>query len=89
MNARDISKAIFKLRPNAEFSFEDNDYSTIKWYVLKGDAPTLDEIKAAIEVIKQEEAQAEAQAAAAKAAAEAKLAALGLTTDDLQALRLA
>jgi hypothetical protein len=33
-------------------------------------------------------AQAEAEAAAKKAAAEAKLAALGLTTDDLKALGL-
>jgi membrane protein involved in colicin uptake len=34
------------------------------------------------------EAQAKAEAAAAKAAAEAKLAALGLTADDLKALGL-
>ncbi len=36
----------------------------------------------------QAKADAEAQAAVAKAAAEAKLAALGLTTEDLQALGL-
>ena len=36
----------------------------------------------------EEKKQAKAKAAAAKAAAEAKLAALGLTTDDLKALGL-
>jgi hypothetical protein len=81
-----IAKAIKKLKPTAEFSFTDNDYSTIKWDVLDGDAPTQAEIDAAIEQVKADEAQAELDKAAKKAAAEAKLAALGLTTDDLKAL---
>ena len=87
---RDLSlvKAIQKLRPTAEFSFTDNDYSTIKWDVLDGDAPTQAEIDEAIEQVKAEEAQTEATKAQAKAAAESKLAALGLTTDDLRALGL-
>jgi len=80
--------AIRKLKPNSEFSFTDNDYSTIKWDVLDGDAPTQAEIDVAIEQVKADEiTQAEAKAQA-KAAAEAKLAALGLTTDDLRALGL-
>ena len=83
-----LAKAIKKLKPNAEFSFINDDYSTIKWDVLKGDAPTQAEIKAAIEAVKQEEAQAEATKTAARQAAEAKLAALGLTADDLKALGL-
>lgn len=40
------------------------------------------------ELVKQAEAEAQAVAQAAKASAEAKLAALGLTTDDLKALGL-
>lgn len=83
-----LVKAIKKLRPTAEFSFENDDYSTIKWDVLEGDAPTQAEINAAIEQVKAEEAQAEANKAQAKAQAEAKLAALGLTTNDLRALGL-
>ncbi len=83
-----ITQAIKNLRPNAEFSFTNDDYSTIKWDVLEGNAPTQAEVDAAIEAIKQEEVQAEAEAAAKKAAAEAKLAALGLTADDLKALGL-
>jgi len=83
-----LSAAIRKLRPNAEFSFNDEDYSTVKWDVLEGDAPTQAEIDAAIEQVKADEAQAELDKAAKKVAAEAKLAALGLTADDLKALRL-
>lgn len=35
-----LTKAIKKLKPNAEFSFIDDDYSTVQWDVLEGDAPT-------------------------------------------------
>jgi len=83
-----LVKAILKLKPNAEFSITDNDYSTIKWDVLDGDAPTQKEIDAAIEQVKSDEAEAETSKAQAKATAESKLAALGLTTDDLRALGL-
>jgi hypothetical protein len=83
-----LVKAIQKLRPTAEFSFTEEDYSTIKWDKLEGDAPTQAQIDAAIKAIQQAELQAEAEAAAKKAAAEAKLAALGLTADDLKALGL-
>jgi hypothetical protein len=81
-----LSESIRKLRPNAEFSFTEDDYSTVKWNILVGDAPTQAEINVAIEQVKADEEQAELDKAAAKAAAEAKLAALGLTTDDLKAL---
>ena len=81
-----ITKAIRALRPTAEFSFGNNDYSSIKWNVLEGNAPTQAEIDAAIEQIKANEiAEAEAKSEA-KAAAQAKLAALGLTAEDLKAL---
>jgi hypothetical protein len=83
-----LSKAILRLKPNAEFSFTENDYTTIKWDVLDGDAPTQAEINSAIELVKADEAKAQADKEAAKAAAEAKLAALGLTGDDLKALGL-
>jgi hypothetical protein len=83
-----LAQAIWKLKPNAEFSFENDDYSTIKWNVLEGDAPTKIEIDDAIKAVKKEEEQAEVNAAEAKKAAEAKLVALGLTVDDLKALGL-
>jgi len=77
----ELNEAIAKLKPNAEYVLTNRDYSTIKWIVLDGDAPTQKEIDAAIKEIKNEKAQA-------KATAEGKLAALGLTTDDLRALGL-
>ena len=83
-----LTKAIRHLKPNAQFSFTDEDYSTIKWDVLEGKAPTQAEITAAIEQVKANEAQAIIDKANAKAAAQAKLEALGLTVEDLQALGL-
>ena len=80
--------AIRKLKPNSQFSFINNDYSTIKWDALEGSAPTQAEINTAIEQVKADEiTQAEAKAQA-KTTAEGKLSLLGLTTDDLRALGL-
>jgi hypothetical protein len=78
-----LVKAIRKLRPNSEFSFENEDYSTIKWDVLEGTAPTQAEIDVAIEQVKAEEAQAEATKAATKAAL---LAQLGITEEQAKLL---
>jgi len=88
MTEIELIKAIQFLRPNSQFSFTNNDYSTIKWDVLEGNAPTQAEIDAAIEQVKADEiAEAETKAQA-RAAAESKLSALGLTTQDLRALGL-
>jgi hypothetical protein len=51
-----LAEAIRSLRPNAEFSFTEQDYSTIKWDVLEGTAPTQTEIDAEITKIKTNEA---------------------------------
>ena len=75
--------AIRKLKPNSQFSFTDNDYSTIKWDVLDGEAPTQKEIDAAIKQVKADEAQAEATKATAKAAL---LDRLGITAEEAQLL---
>jgi hypothetical protein len=88
MDSNDLYKAIKKLKPNAEFSFSGDDYSTIKWDVLEGEAPTQAELDAAIEQVKADEATEAEAKAQAKASAEAKLEALGLTADDLKALGL-
>jgi hypothetical protein len=78
-----LVKAILKLKPNAEFSITDNDYSTIKWDVLEGNAPTQSEINAAVEQVKVEEAQAEITKVQAKADL---LARLGITEDEARLL---
>ena len=83
-----LTKAIYLLAPEAEFSYQNDDYSTINWIVEPKSIPTQSEIDDAIEQVKvAEQAEAEAKATA-KAAAEAKLAALGLTADDLKAIGL-
>jgi hypothetical protein len=83
-----LVKAIQLLKPNAEFSFQEEDYSTIKWDVLDGTAPTQAEIDDAIKQVKVNEKNEDKAKATAKATAEGKLAALGLTIDDLRALGL-
>ena len=75
--------AINKLRPNCGWSFDNYDYSTIKWFESDTDAPTQKEIDAAIEEVKADE-QAEAEAkATAKAAL---LERLGITQDEANLL---
>jgi hypothetical protein len=83
-----LCAAIDKLKPNSEYTFTNQDYSTIQWIKLEGDAPTQAEINEAIEQVKANQAQAELEKVTNKATAQAKLAALGLTTDDLKALGL-
>jgi len=83
MEDLDLVKAIQYLKPNAQFSFENGDYSTIKWDLLEGDAPTQAEIDAAIEQVKADKiTQAEAKAAQ-KAALLDKL---GITEDEAKLL---
>jgi len=74
-----LVKAIKKLKPTAEFSFTEDDYATIKWDVLDGEAPTQKEIDAAIKEVKADEAQAETTKATAKAAL---LNRLGITAEE-------
>jgi hypothetical protein len=70
-----LAKAINNLKPSAEFSFTEEDYSTIKWDVLDGTAPTPKEIDDEMKRIKD----AEAAKPAAKAAL---LERLGITADE-------
>jgi len=78
-----LVESIKLLRPTAEFSFTNNDYSTVKWDVLDGDAPTQAEIDEAIEQIKADEI-AEAQTKAAQKAA--LLERLGISEDEARLL---
>lgn len=74
-----LFKAIKSLRPTAEFSFTEDDYSTIKWDVLDGTAPTQTEIDKEIAKIKAHELNETATKAADKAAL---LERLGITADE-------
>lgn len=78
-----LSAAIKSLRPNAEFSYVDGDYSTIKWDILEGNAPGIKEIEAEMTRLKELDIQAEADKEAAKTALLAKL---GITADEAKLL---
>ena len=79
----DLVKAIKLLNPTAEFSFTDDDYSTINWIVLEGKAPTQKQIDDALkQVIANEKAQAEAKAVSKQAILDR----LGLTADEAKLL---
>lgn len=75
--------AIRSLKPSSQFTYEEQDYSSIKWDVLEGEAPTKAEIDAAIEQVKADEAQAELDKAEAKSAL---LDRLGITADEARLL---
>ncbi len=78
-----LTQAILNLRPGSEFSYDNNDYSTIHWDVLEGKAPTKAEIDAEIEKIKADELVAEQNRATAKAAL---LERLGITEEEAKLL---
>ena len=75
----DLVKAIRLIKPTSEFSYQDDDYSTIKWDVLDGEAPTQSEIDAALKKVKADEIAAEAKKAKDR---EALLARLGITAEE-------
>jgi len=83
MNANDIVKAIKLIKPESEFSFQETDYSTIKWDVLEGEAPTWAEIEAAHLEVKAAEEAAKAEAAAKR---QALLDRLGISEEEAKLL---
>jgi hypothetical protein len=83
MNDLELTKAIRHLRPTAEFSFKETDYSTIKWDILEGDAPTWEEVQAAHLEVKAAEETKAAEAAVARAALLSKL---GITEEEAKLL---
>jgi hypothetical protein len=82
-----IIEAMANLCPNKEWTLVGDDYTDLVW-ISDGNKPTLAQIEAEIAAIPQRKANEEAATIAAKQSAEAKLAALGLTADDLKALGL-
>ena len=83
MNVIELVKAIKYLRPNSEFSLTNDNYSTIKWDVLEGDAPTLAELELAHKAVQAAEAQAKEEAEAKR---QALLDRLGITADEARLL---
>jgi hypothetical protein len=78
-----LADAILSLSPNSQFTYSDEDYSTINWIVLEGRAPTLKEVNDEIKRLKAVDAAAETEKANNKAALLAKL---GITDDEAKLL---
>jgi hypothetical protein len=74
-----LFKAIKSLKPESEFSYTEDDYSTIQWDVLDGDAPTQAEIDTEIAKIKADEV---IEANAKSEAKAALLERLGITAEE-------
>ena len=83
-----LAEAINLYNPNAQWTLLGDDYETLDWHSVDIAKPTKAELETLLLEVEANKAQQEAKAAADKIAAQAKLAALGLTTDDLKALGL-
>ena len=83
-----IAKAILKINPNEEDLIRGNDIDTceIEWHNNTPEISKAD-IKAMIPTVEQEEADAITKKNNDKASADAKLRALGLTDDEIEAFR--
>ena len=79
-------RAIQALRPGVGFTMINNDLSQITWDIKETTTPTEAEVTAKIAELEAADAQEVIDKAAAKASAEAKLAALGLTAEEIAAL---
>lgn len=78
-----LASAIQFLLPTAEFSYTNEDYSTIVWDVLDGEPPTIEEIeKAKIQLQKEKELLEKAKAQAKADLLER----LGITADEAKLL---
>jgi ankyrin repeat protein len=83
-----IIDAILKINPNAVVTVRGTDINTceIEWH--NGTTPiSIADIQAQIPVVEQEIADAATKKATDKASADAKLKALGLTDDEIEAFR--
>jgi len=78
-----LFKALKNLCPDAEFTFTEEDYSSITWIKNDGTPPTQKQIDDEIVKIKANEDKQAADAAAAKAAL---LDRLGMTSEEVKLL---
>lgn len=86
-------QALNSLHPDAQWAFEVEEYDSLQWFSKDIEKPTEQQIADEIERLTQEALQAEQDAIAAEEAIQAaresakrKLAALGLTEDEVLAL---
>ena len=83
-----IIKSILKINPNAIVTVRGDDIDTCEIEWLEGTTPIpKEDIKTMIPTVEQEIADAAAKKITDKASADAKLKALGLTDDEIEAFR--
>jgi hypothetical protein len=80
------SDAIYSLRPNTQWVMQDNDVENIIWHTPNVEPLTEAEVQAEIVRLEAQQAAAVSAKQAARESALAKLAALGLTEEEAQAL---
>jgi hypothetical protein len=80
------ANAVASLRPGAEWSMNGDDVEGIIWHTEGVQPLTAKEVAAEVKRLEKAAADEAAAKEAARASAEAKLAALGLTPDEVAAL---
>ena len=77
-----LTRALSALRPGLEFTLNDNNLSTVRWNVEGTTTPTQAEVDSKIVELEA----VDSAKVTARQSALAKLAALGLTTEEIAAL---
>jgi hypothetical protein len=76
-------QAVISLRPNIEWSMDGDDVENITWHTEGVEPLTTAEVQAEMQRLEQVSVDEVDARAALRASAEAKLAALGLTVDEI------
>ena len=81
-----VQQAVVSLRPNIEWSMSGDDVEGITWHTPDAQPLTVVEVEAEVLRLEQAAIDADAVKVAARLSAESKLAALGLTVDEITSL---
>jgi hypothetical protein len=81
-----IQDAVVSLRPNVEWSMNGDDVENIIWHTPNVEPLTTAEVEAEMQRLEQAAVDAEAAKVAARESAIAKLSALGLNIDEVNAI---
>ena len=79
-------QAVMSLRPNIEWTMDGDDVENITWHTEGVEPLTTAQVQAEIQRLEQVAVDEVDARAALRASAEAKLAALGLTVDEITAI---
>ena len=80
------AQAVMSLRPNTEWSMNGDDVENIIWHTEGVEPLTTAEVEAEMERLEQAAVDVEAAKVAARESAMSKLAALGLSDSEVQAI---